>query len=296
MRVISFEHQGKPSFGVLTEEGVIDAGARIGDEFQDLRAVLCAGALDRLQGLAATGADIAEKDITYLPVIPNASKILCVGINYLSHIKETGRDIPKHPVMFTRFADSIVGHNCPLIRPKVSTDFDYEGELAVIIGKRARHVSQAEAMDYVAGYSCFNEGSIRDFQMHTIQFTAGKNFYKSGGFGPWMVTSDEQPDPGAFHLQTRLNGQVLQDAPVSDLCFNIPQLIEYCSSWTPLEPGDVIVSGTPGGVGRVRKPPIWMKPGDVVEIDIKGVGVLRNTIIDEDEDADADADWTDSPQ
>ena len=221
MRVISFEYQGKPSFGVLTEDGVINAAARIGDEFQDLRAVLCAGALDRLRDLAATGTDIAEKDITYLPVIPNASKILCVGINYLSHIKETGRDIPKHPVMFTRFADSIVGHNCPLIRPKISTDFDYEGELAVIIGKRAWHVSQAEAMDYVAGYSCFNEGSIRDFQMHTIQFTAGKNFYKSGGFGPWMVTNDEQPDPDTLHLQTRLNGQVLQDAPVSDLCFNI---------------------------------------------------------------------------
>ena len=136
-------------------------------------------------------------------------------------------------------------------------------------------------MDYVAGYSCFNEGSIRDFQRHTIQFTAGKNFYKSGSFGPHMITSDEQPDPNAFHLQTRLNGQVLQDSPVSDLCFNIPELIEYCSSWTPLEPGDVIVTGTPGGVGRVRKPPIWMKPGDTVEIDIKGVGLLSNTIIDE---------------
>ena len=284
MRVISFEHRGKPSFGVLTEDGVIDAGARVGDEFSDLRAVLRAGALDRLHSLAAMEADIAEKDIAYLPVIPNASKILCVGINYLSHIKETGRDVPEYPVLFTRFADSVVGHNCPMIRPQASTDFDYEGELAVIIGERARHVPRGEAMRHVAGYSCFNEGSIRDFQYHTIQFTAGKNFYKSGGFGPWMITSDEQPDPEKFHLQTRLNGEVLQDAPVSDLCFNIPQLIEYCSSWTPLEPGDVIVTGTPGGVGRVRKPPIWMQPGDIVEIDIEGVGVLRNTIVDEDPD------------
>ena len=284
MRVISFEYRGTPSFGVLTDAGVVDAGARLTGEFSDLREVLRAEALGRLSELAHSEADIPEKDITYLPVVPNASKILCVGINYLSHIKETGRDVPEYPVLFTRFADSVVGHNCPMIRPRVSTDFDYEGELAVIIGKRARHVPRTEAMSYVAGYSCFNEGSIRDFQYHTIQFTAGKNFYKSGGFGPWMVTSDEQPDPEAFHLQTRLNGEVLQDAPVSDLCFNIPQLIEYCSSWTPLEPGDVIVTGTPGGVGRIRKPPIWMKPGDVAEIDIKGVGVLRNTIVDEDSD------------
>jgi len=282
MRLISFEHRGNPSFGVVTSTGIVDAGARLAGEFSDLREVLRAGALGRLGDLASAEPDLSEEDIVYLPVIPNASKILCVGINYLGHIKETGRDVPEYPVLFTRFADSVVGHNCPMIRPKVSTDFDYEGELAVIIGKRARHVPRSEAMSYVAGYSCFNEGSIRDFQYHTIQFTAGKNFYKSGGFGPWMLTSDEQPDPGAFHLQTRLNGEVLQDAPVSDLCFNIPQLIEYCSSWTPLEPGDVIVTGTPGGVGRVRKPPIWMKPGDIVEIDIKGLGVLRNTIVDED--------------
>ena len=283
MQLISFEHNGKTSFGLLTENGVIDAGARLSSDFVDLRSVLMAGRLDDLRDLIHSDAnvDFEEADINYLPVIPNPSKVLCVGINYLSHIKETGRDLPKYPVLFTRFPDSIVGHNTPLIRPKVSTDFDYEGELAVIIGKRARHVSQSEAMSYVAGYSCFNEGSIRDFQMHTIQFTAGKNFYKSGSFGPCMVTADDQPDPNAFHLQTRLNGQILQDAPVSDLCFNIPQLIEYCSSWTPLEPGDVIVSGTPGGVGRVRKPPIWMKPGDTVEIDIKGVGLLRNTITDE---------------
>ena len=234
MRVISFEHRGNPSYGIMTEAGVIDAGARMAGEFPDLRAVLRAEALGRLRDLADTDADIDEKDISYLPVVPNASKILCVGINYLSHIKETGRDVPEYPVLFTRFADSVVGHDCPLIRPRVSTDFDYEGELAVIMGRRARHIPREEAMSYVAGYSCFNEGSIRDFQYHTIQFTAGKNFYKSGGFGPWMITRDERPDPDTFHLQTRLNGEILQDAPVSDLCFNIPQLIEYCSSWTCL--------------------------------------------------------------
>lgn len=282
MRVFSFERDGHPSFGLMTDDGVIDAGARLAGKFTDLRAVLRAGALDQLKSLEALEPDCAEEDISYLPVIPNANKILCVGINYMGHIKETGRDVPSHPVMFTRFADSMVGHGQPLIRPRISEHFDYEGELAVIIGKTARHVSCDDAMDYVAGYSCCNEGSVRDYQYHTIQFTAGKNFYRSGGFGPWMVTSDEQSDPTQFHLQTRLNGNVVQDAPVSDLCFDIPHLIEYCSIWTPLAPGDVLVTGTPGGVGRVRKPPIWMKPGDIVEVDIRGVGILRNTIADED--------------
>jgi len=281
VRLISFKHQRRASFGLYTERGVIDAGVRLMGEFADLRAVLRGGALERLESMQGFAPDLAEEDILYLPVIPNAPKILCVGINYMTHIKETGRDTPEYPVVFVRFADSVVGHNQPLIRPKVSTDFDYEAELAVIMGKTARHVSRADAMNYVAGYSCFNEGSIRDYQRHTIQFTAGKNFYHSGSFGPWMVTSDEQNDPTQFHLQMRLNGKVLQDAPVSDLCFDIPQLIEYCSIWTPLEPGDVIVTGTPGGVGRVRKPPIWMKPGDIAEVDIRGVGVLSNPIVDE---------------
>ncbi len=281
MRVISFEHGGAASFGLANAGGIIDAGARLGGQFSDLRDVLRQGALGRLEELSGLAPDVAEDDIRYLPVVPNATKILCVGINYMGHIQETGRDVPRHPVLFTRFADSFVGHGRPLIRPRASRDFDYEGELAVIMGKRAWHVSRAQAMDYVAGYTCCNEGSIRDFQYHSIQFTAGKNFFRSGALGPWMVTRDEQPDPAALHLRTVLNGAVLQDAPVSDLCFDVPSLIEYCSIWTPLEPGDVIVTGTPGGVGRVRKPPLWMKPGDVVEIDIRGVGVLRNTIAEE---------------
>lgn len=281
MRVLSFERNGQPSFGVLNDNGVVDAGARLTGEFADLRAVLQAGALDRLREFETTEPDCAAEEIDYLPVIPNANKILCVGVNYMAHIKETGREPPTQPVLFTRFADSFVGHDQPLVRPSVSKDFDYEGELAVVIGKTARHVSREDAMDYVAGYTCCNEGSVRDYQFHSIQFTAGKNFYRSGSIGPWMVTSDGQNDPTEFHLQTRLNGDVLQDAPVSDLCFDIPRLIEYCSIWTPLEPGDVLVTGTPGGVGRVRKPPIWMKPGDLVEIAVSGVGVLRNTIVDE---------------
>jgi len=281
VRVLSIEHEGRASFGLVTDGGIIDAGSRLGGEFADLRALLQADALDRLAALETAEPDYAADDVNFLPVIPNANKILCVGINYMGHIKETGREPPSHPVLFTRFADSFVGHDQPLIRPRVSEDFDYEGELAIIIGKTARHVSRENAMEYVAGYTCCNEGSVRDYQYHTIQFTAGKNFYSSGGLGPWMVINDGQNDPAEFHLQTRLNGDVLQDSSVSDLCFDIPHLIEYCSVWTPLEPGDIIVTGTPGGVGRVRKPPIWMKPGDVIEIDIRGVGVLRNTIVDE---------------
>jgi 2-keto-4-pentenoate hydratase/2-oxohepta-3-ene-1,7-dioic acid hydratase in catechol pathway len=283
MRLLSFEYQGRTSFGLQNENGIIDARRRLGDRFEDLRAVLRAHAVEELRVLETQEADYGEGDVRYLPVVPNAEKILCVGINYLSHIKETGRDIPKYPVLFTRFADTFVGHNEAIVRPRVSSDLDYEGELAVVIGKKAWHVSRSAALAHVAGYTCCNEGSVRDYQYHTIQFTAGKNFFRSGGLGPWLLTADEQPDPRTFHVQTRINGDVLQDAPVSDLCFDIPQLIEYCSAWTPLQPGDIIVTGTPGGVGRVRKPPIWMKPGDTVEVDIRGLGVLRNSVVDEDQ-------------
>jgi 2-keto-4-pentenoate hydratase/2-oxohepta-3-ene-1,7-dioic acid hydratase in catechol pathway len=282
MRLISFQHQDSPSYGLVRDaSGVIDAGRRLRGRYPDLKAVLESGALDELRALADAPPDLDMSEIAHLPVIPNAGKILCVGINYLSHIKETGREIPRHPVLFTRFADTFVGHDQAIVRPKVSTNLDYEGELAVIIGRPGWHIDRRQALEHVAGYTCCNEGSVRDFQYHTIQFTAGKNFYRSGSLGPWLLTSDEQPDPGRFHLQTRINGEVLQDASVSDLCFDIPSLIEYCSIWTPLAPGDIIVTGTPGGVGRVRKPPIWMKPGDTVEIDIRGLGTLRNSVVDE---------------
>jgi 2-keto-4-pentenoate hydratase/2-oxohepta-3-ene-1,7-dioic acid hydratase in catechol pathway len=284
MRLVSFEHEGRASYGLVCDGGIVDAGLRLGERYADLKAVIAAGALDELRALESTAPDLGMADVAHLPVIPNAEKILCVGINYLGHIKETGREPPEYPVLFTRFADSFVGHDQAIVRPAVSTDLDYEGELAVVIGKPAWHVSRERALEHVAGYTCCNEGSIRDFQFHTIQFTAGKNFYRSGSLGPWLLTADEQPDPGQFHLQTRINGDVLQDAPVSDLCFDIPQLIEYCSIWTPLGTGDIIVTGTPGGVGRVRKPPIWMKPGDTAEVDIRGLGTLRNSIVDESTD------------
>jgi 2-keto-4-pentenoate hydratase/2-oxohepta-3-ene-1,7-dioic acid hydratase in catechol pathway len=282
MRLVSFEKDGRASFGIVAGDGVIDAGKRLGTEFRGLRDVLLQGALPALRKLERSQPDYALADVAFLPPIPDAAaKLLCIGINYMPHIKEMGRERPEYPVVFVRFADSIVGHGRALVRPRASEKFDYEGELAVVIGKRARHVPQARALEHVAGYSCFNDGSIRDYQRHSQQFTPGKNFHASGSFGPWLVTTDEQPDPKKLQLRTRLNGAIVQEESVGELCFDIAQLIEYCSTWAQLEPGDVIVTGTPGGVGAGRTPPLWMKAGDAVEVDIAGIGTLRNSIVDE---------------
>ncbi|HEX6999725.1 MAG TPA: fumarylacetoacetate hydrolase family protein [Gammaproteobacteria bacterium] len=283
MRLISFEHDGTASYGLAVAGGVIDAGKRLRGEFPGLRDVLRAGAVNVLRGMQGLPADHALADVDLLPPIPDAAaKFLCVGVNYLPHIREMGRERPAHPVIFVRFASSLVGHDRPLVRPALSEQYDFEGELAVVIGRRAHRVSREDALSYVAGYSCFNDGSVRDFQRHSVQWTPGKNFLASGAFGPWLVTSDEQPDLSRLRLRTLLNGEVMQDESVGELCFDVPRLIEYCSSWTALEPGDVIATGTPGGVGAARQPPVWMKPGDVVEVDIAGVGVLRNTVVAED--------------
>jgi len=207
-------------------------------------------------------------------------KILCVGVNYRPHIEEMGRDIPEYPVVFVRFGSSLVGDGEPVIRPQVSEQFDFEGELAVIIGKPARHVSREDAFDYIAGYCCFLDGSVRDWQRHTGQFTAGKNFERSGAIGP-MVAAEDVGDPTALELTTRVNGEVMQEGRVSDLVFDIPALVEYCSTFTELQPGDVIATGTPGGVGAARRPPVWLKDGDLVEVAISGLGVLSNPVRDE---------------
>jgi 2-keto-4-pentenoate hydratase/2-oxohepta-3-ene-1,7-dioic acid hydratase in catechol pathway len=283
MRLVSFTHAGKPSFGIVSGDGVIDAGRRLHGEFSSLRDVLVSGALNLLRGLVTLEPDVDLRAVDLLPVICDpAAKFLCVGVNYMPHIREMGRERPDHPVIFVRFASSLVGHGSAMIRPRASQQFDFEGELAVVIGKRARHVSRANALEFVAGYSCFNDGSVRDFQRHGPQWTPGKNFERSGAFGPWLVTTDEIPDPRRLHLQTRLNDQVVQDENVAELCFDIPQLIEYCSTWTELLPGDVLVTGTPGGVGAGRTPPLWMRDGDRVEVEISGIGVLANPIADED--------------
>jgi 2-keto-4-pentenoate hydratase/2-oxohepta-3-ene-1,7-dioic acid hydratase in catechol pathway len=282
VRIASFRHRGRPSYGVVRAGGIVDAGRKLGVELPDLRSVLAADAIDELHALAADAEpDLALAEVELLPVITHPDKILCVGINYRPHVEETGRDAPEHPVLFTRFPGSQVGHGRPLVRPSVSHRFDYEGELAVIIGRRGRHIAPEGALRHVAGYSCFNDGSVRDFQRHSSQFTAGKNFARSGGFGPWLTTADEIGDPARLTLETRLNGAVMQSADVADLIFDVPALIGYCSTFAELLPGDVIVTGTPGGVGYVRKPPVYLQPGDVVEVDIPGVGVLRNGVVDE---------------
>lgn len=280
MRLVSFERNGRAGFGVVVDGGIVDASARLSGKISGLREALAAGALQELERLAAAAPDFRLDDVAFAPVIPDAgAKLLCVGINYLPHIREMGRERPERPVIFVRFGGSVVGHGRPLLKPRESEQFDYEGELAVVIGKRARRVSQERALDYVAGYSCFNDGSVRDFQRHSGQFTPGKNFHASGSFGPWLVTTDEIPDPRTLTLTTRLNGAVMQNESVGELCFDVPQLIEYCSTWAQLEPGDVIVTGTPGGVGAGRKPPVWMKPGDTVEVEISSIGTLRNPVV-----------------
>lgn len=278
MKIASFTHVGRHSYGVVDGDTVVDAGAVLGHTYSDLRAVLASS--DGLAELAqlTTAPRLNTKDVEWLPVIPNPDKVLCVGLNYLKHIIETGRETPKYPTLFTRFASAQVGHEQPLILPEASSQFDFEGELAVVIGKAGRHISKEDAMAHVAGYSLFNDGSIRDWQRHTLQFTAGKNFVGSGSFGPWLVTKDEITHIDQLVIETRLNGQMVQREGLDDLLFKIPELIEYISTFTELLPGDVIATGTPGGVGAFRTPPLWMRPGDVIEVSVEGIGTLRNAI------------------
>jgi 2-keto-4-pentenoate hydratase/2-oxohepta-3-ene-1,7-dioic acid hydratase in catechol pathway len=282
MKLVSFRHAGKDSFGVVRDDRVVDLAPYASEVGSTLKEALARGSLAAIATIEREATvDVAWSDIELLPVIPDPQKILCVGINYLSHLKETGRDTPDKPTIFTRFADTQTAHNAALVRPVASEKLDFEGELAVVIGRNARHVKAANALDYIAGYACYNDGSVRDWQRHTTQLTPGKNFPRTGGFGPWLVTADEVGDPSALSLTTRLNDEVVQQATTDDLIFDIPALIEYISTFTDLAPGDVIITGTTGGVGAYRQPPLWMKAGDVVEVEISKIGVLRNTVIDE---------------
>ncbi len=282
MQVLSYRHQGNDTYGVRVGDGVCDVGRRLGERYPDLGAVLAAGALDEVAKAAdGQAADAGLDDIAFLPVIVKPDKILMVGLNYRDHQQETKHSDTDHPSIFIRYPDSQVGHRQPMISPTVSESFDYEGELAVIIGRGGRHISEQDALSHVAGYSCYNDGSIRDYQRHTSQWTPGKNFVGTGGFGPWMVTADEIPDPQALTLITRLNGQEMQHTTNDLMIFPVVELINYCSTFCNLVPGDEIVSGTPGGVGFARKPPVFMKAGDTIEIDISKIGVLSNPIVDE---------------
>jgi 2-keto-4-pentenoate hydratase/2-oxohepta-3-ene-1,7-dioic acid hydratase in catechol pathway len=279
MKLASFIKDGQVTYGGVTGERLVDLGPKLGAKYPDLKALIAGGSHNGLSPFIETGKDWMPLQVAeFLPVIPNPGKIFCIGVNYADHQKETGRGKSEYPTVFLRFADTLVAHGHAAWAPKVSTHVDYECELAVIIGKGGRHIDAANAFDHVAGYTCFNDISIRDWQRHTSQFIPGKNFPRTGALGPWMVTKDEIPDPHTLGIKTRLNGEVLQDANTDQLIFRVPELIAYISSFTPLAPGDIIATGTPAGVGFVRNPPIFMKAGDVVEVEIAGIGVLRNTI------------------
>ena len=280
MRVASIMIADQATYGVIQNDELYPPPPSFLERYPDLRAVLAADACDALLRSVENVAPVPMDSVQYLPVIPNPSKTLCVGINYVTHIREMGRDMPKHPWLFVRFPDSQTGHEQPLLRPLASHRFDYEGELAVIIGRSAHRVAAEEALSYIAGYSCFNDGSVRDFQRHSSQFTAGKNFLCSGSLGPWLVTADDIPHYRELTLETRLNGKTMQAAGIDDLLFGIETLLEYITTFTRLEPGDVIATGTPGGVGVAREPPVFMSAGDVVEVEISRIGVLRNPIED----------------
>jgi 2-keto-4-pentenoate hydratase/2-oxohepta-3-ene-1,7-dioic acid hydratase in catechol pathway len=273
MRFASFITNGRASWGRVVGDTILDCAT---NALPDLKTAIARGALAQAGGPA-----IPRDQVRLLPVIPNPAKILCVGQNYESHRVETARDKTEHPSIFTRFADTLLGADDPIIRPAASHDLDYEAELAIIIGKGGRHIAQADAMAHVAGFSCFNDASVRDWQWHSRQFIPGKNFPGTAPFGPELVTPDEIADLDAVSVELHLNGQVMQRATLDHMLFPIPVIIAYVSAFTSLSPGDVIATGTPGGVGAKRTPPVWLKPGDDVQVRISGIGVLRSAIVDE---------------
>jgi 2-keto-4-pentenoate hydratase/2-oxohepta-3-ene-1,7-dioic acid hydratase in catechol pathway len=285
MRLVAFKRRGSSAA----------LGLRVGHELIDLTALGLPATLRALLVQGPAGLDAARsaearanariplEGITYLPPVVDPEKAIAVGLNYVDHAAESPyRDAPKYPVLFHRFPQSWVAHGVPLVRPRVSEQFDYEGEVVVVIGKAGRYVAKDRALEHVAGYSIFNDGSIRDYQFKSTQWMMGKNFDATGAFGPEVVTADELP-PGAtgVQLRTRLNGHEVQNANTRDMIFDVATLVHVCSEAMTLLPGDIIISGTPAGVGFARKPPLWMKPGDVCEVDVEGIGVLRNAIVDE---------------
>lgn len=281
MKFASFLNKGVPSWGILGDGHVVDVGATMRSRAASLREAIAAGVLVDAAAAMKHAERLQLDTVTFLPVIPDPAKILCVGLNYETHRRETGRPESEHPTIFTRFADSLIGHGAKIIRPHVSVMLDFEGELAVVIGKGGRYIRRENALQHVAGYTCHNDATLRDWQRHTSQFTPGKTFPGTGPLGPYLVTPDEITDLDAVTLQTRLNGVVVQSTTIGQMIFSVPELIEYISSFTPLAAGDVIASGTPGGVGFKREPPLFMKAGDRVEVDISSVGLLINDVADE---------------
>lgn len=280
MKLASFIASGQSTYGAVVSDGIVDLGARLATRYPDLRSLLAAAhGLEEARECASARPDVRLEDVRYLPVIPNPGKIYCIGVNYADHLQETKISRAAHPTVFMRYAQSQVGHLEPMLLPSESKQFDFEGEVALVVGRGGRRIAPERAWDHIAGYACYNDGSMRDWQFHTTQWAAGKNFANTGAFGPWMTTADELDlHSRPLTLTTRLNGEVVQHADTSMLIFSIPEIVAYCSAFLPLDPGDVIVTGTPGGVGMARTPQLFMQPGDVVEVEVSGIGTLRNTI------------------
>jgi acylpyruvate hydrolase len=285
MRFLTFKSKGEEGIGILDSVGAVRGFLASDQRFP--------GNLDRLIGtsddaLRAAGVVLQSgkvfdlQQIDVLPPLSASPKIICIGLNYAAHTEEGGFAPQTYPAVFTRFNSSLIGHRAPLLRPRVSDKLDYEGELVAVIGRGGRHIAKDAALSHVLAYSVFNDGSIRDYQMKTAQWTVGKNFDGTGAFGPYLVTADELPSGATgLRLQTRLNGQIVQDATTSDLIFDVATLVSTLSEAFTLQRGDIIVTGTPSGVGFARKPPLYMKAGDVCEIEIEGVGTLVNPVVDE---------------
>ncbi|MBT5570522.1 MAG: fumarylacetoacetate hydrolase family protein [Alphaproteobacteria bacterium] len=281
MKLMTFDAGNGTRVGLVNDDGIVDLTKHAG--VTSLRGLIADGKVDAMAAHVGAAADHALDDVTFLPVIPDPAHIWCVGVNYMDHLQEAidaglPRSKSEYPMIFGRYADTMVGHKQNLMKSPLVHKLDYECELAVIIGKPGRHISKEDALSHVAGYSCFNEGSARDWQYHTAQVVPGKNFAKTGGFGPWMVTADEIPDPQVLDISTVLNGETMQSANTKDMIFDVVTCISYVSNMLELQPGDVIASGTPAGVGQSREPQVFMQPGDTCEIHIENVGVLVNPV------------------
>ena len=280
MKLASYIAAGKASFGAVVDGGVVTLNERLGGKYANLKALVAADAFgEAASAIEGAAPDHALSDIEFLPVIPNPGKIICIGINYKAHAAEHGATDMVKPNIFIKFTDCLSAHEGKMMRPKVSEQFDYEGELAVIVGKAGRYISAEDALGHVAGYTCFCETSVRDFIKESL--ITGKNFPNCAPLGPWMVTADEIPDPSKLHLTTRLNGKVMQDSGTDMLMHGVPELIAFIARFTPLSPGDVISTGTPEGIGAKRDPQVWMKAGDVLEVEISKIGTLRGHVADE---------------
>jgi 2-keto-4-pentenoate hydratase/2-oxohepta-3-ene-1,7-dioic acid hydratase in catechol pathway len=281
MNFISFLFNGKARYGISNNDSITDLTNKVLGAKTLKELILLHGISEAKKFVLESPGEISFDEIELLPVIPNPGKIICVGLNYHEHVEETNRTIEDNPVIFHRFNESQTAHLQPILRPQVSAHLDYEGEMAIIMSEGGSHIKEENALEHIAGYSCYNDGSIRDWQRHTKQFGMGKNFKKTGSFGPHMVPAEDIQDYKKLTLQTRLNGDLMQSANLSQLIFDIPTLISYVSKALPWRAGDVLVTGTPGGVGFKRNPPIFMKEGDNVEIEISEIGILSNPVKDE---------------